>query len=821
MAGCHQILIDELGFTPEQATQKLREYKARRKLNSMLKRGDSSKTLDDLIAEDVAEVRKAGLRHSQAARIIRRLGLDQAKTQVEKETIMRRFLRTTDLQMKSQVTGDLNDVLREIERGDAWSVFVDPNMELDLARGMMDPDTITNPKIRIIVDAFKAKWANQVSNMNALGADIKDLRGYITRQIHNPTKLMSATGNILGDIKLRTSLVAQNGWQQGNILYKEAAYARWKNTIFPMLDRSRTFKDIPVGEEDRILKEAYATLTGETHFRANDNPHEFEEFIGKRSLASQVSAHRALHFLPDKWLEYNQQYGAGDIASALRQTTEHNAKNLALMRNAGANPEALFNHMQRNILQLPEQHINKYVWDEITGISSIPVNALTAKIGSSLRAITSLARLGGVVINSLPDLNNRMVIMKSNGVGFLDGYHDYFKMALQRLGSDAERKDLALAVGSMGKLHMGNMTTRFWSSDDPIELLSRAQEKFFKWNLMRPFDQLNQESVGMGLSKHLASLRNRTFEELSEELKGTFSTYGIGREEWELLKGKSLKPHGNELYFTPDAVDNISNAEALAYAKATNLRYGAVTDDIKANLVRDDLKARLQTYFHDQSQMVSLSPDAFDRAFFHRGTKAGTVTGELMRFIGQFKYFNLAFTRKIVKQAFVGPGGGFVTGAQFIVSSFLWGYAAFAAKQFLQHGEIPDPIGADPEQLANIIKESGLTGGGFGMYSSWLANWDKDLRQDLTSVIPALGIPADVANIPISGIKELMGNDRASASKAAVHFLKNDLPFVNTFYAKYILDHLILNDMLNRVDPGYIDRMSDRLQDEYNAKQLY
>lgn len=820
MSNCYTILAQELGIDATTARQKVKEIQRRQNELSQQKRADAlGKSIEEIAAQDIRNAKIKAFRKLQTAQLIRRIGLNRSDTLDGKTRIFKRYMRLTAADKVASVEFILSKFVNELNKNDLWDVFQSPDYSDLVAQAIQDPESVSNLKVKQIGHIVRDLFEYQRNMLNIHGGFVGKLDDYIVSQTHNINKLISPTGTTLGDIKMRAQLVARHGWSQASQMIRETAYNRWKNEIWDQLDHDRTFGDRDDPEKEEFLRAAYDHLT---HY-VTPGAGEEEEIMGfpqRLPLGSKVGAQRKLHFKNGMWVKYNETYGTGTTQSSIIHTLTRNAENLALMRNFGYDPDRLFTHIHRNVLKKPDADMLRYEWDGITGAANVPVDALLAKIGSSLRAIASLTKLGGVVVTAIPDLNNRMVMMKSNGVGFLDGYANYAKDSLSVMSNEREAKELALMLGIVGKTHMGNITTRFWTPESPLQALSKAQDVWFKFNLLHQWDYLNQTTAAMGLSKNLASLKDLEFQNLPESLQETFKNYEIGKDEWNLIRNKSLKPYKNENYLTPDSADHITDEEAQSYLTNKNLDYGKNSEDI----VRDQIKSKLQAYLHDQSSLVSLTPDSYDRALVLRGTRPGTLLGEFLRFFGQFKYYNIAFTRKIVKSAFVGPAAGLATGAQFIVSGMILGYISYAMKSFLQTGQIPDPFTANRDQLKNIISQSFITGGSGGIYTSWMANWKDQLTSQLGETLTPAGAeaPSDLLNIAQQAIREFALNDpKAHPAKAASRFLKNDVPFVNAFYTKYVFDHMILNDMMNRVDPGYMTRKQRKFQQDYNGKYLF
>ena len=63
-------------------------------------------------------------------------------------------------------------------------------------------------------------------------------------------------------------------------------------------------------------------------------------------LASQISAHRELHFKnADAWLTYNEKYGAWSPTAAIVESFRIAARNTAVLREFGTQPEQMYKEL--------------------------------------------------------------------------------------------------------------------------------------------------------------------------------------------------------------------------------------------------------------------------------------------------------------------------------------------------------------------------------------------------------------------------------------------------------------------------------------------
>ena len=199
-----------------------------------------------------------------------------------------------------------------------------------------------------------------------------------------------------------------------------------------------------------------------------------------------------------------------------------------------------------------------------------------------------------------------------------------------------------------------------------------------------------------------------------------------------------------------------------------------------------------------------------------RGTRPGTVPGELLRFIGQFKSFSVAMVQSVLGREVYGrgydtlgeylrKGHGDLLGLAYMVGLYgVLGYGAMAAKDLLKLRDPRDPL--DPRTMAAAL----VQGGGLGLYGDFLfGEYNRMGRTFSASMIgPVLG-NLDTAADLFTRMRN--GDDMAAASFKA---LIDNTPFLNLYWVRPLLDILVLYHIQEALNPGFLRRMEQRIQRE-------
>ncbi|MCH2038521.1 MAG: hypothetical protein MK137_08025, partial [Rickettsiales bacterium] len=446
--------------------------------------------------------------------------------------------------------------------------------------------------------------------LNRNGASIGSIQGYVTRQSHDMVRI------------------------------KRAGYQQWKNSIIDLLDVPKTIGDADI---DEFLGATYEALSTGIHLKSNEEGSKLFAFKGPRNLGKKLSEERVLHFKDaDSWYEYNQKFGTNDVVESIIRSLDNSARSTALMETFGTNPRAMFErqldktiksvrHDPKEIskLQNNAKAIRNF-FDEVEGATNIPGNPTAALIGSVIRSIQSMSKLGGAVISSISDIPFMASELRNQGRGFLDSYAESFSAALSGRGN-REKRQLSSLIGVGMDGMLGSVASRFSATDDLPGTLSKLQRQFFKLNLQTWWTDTAKVGIGMAMSRRMAQLQNFSFNQLDDDMQRVLGQFGILDREWDVIRRASNKLYDNEEFVTADAIQDLDDTIIADYLGVKEPTDRQIQD------AKDLLESRLQAYFVDRVDFAVLTPDARERAILKQGYRAGTLEGEAIRYMMQFK----------------------------------------------------------------------------------------------------------------------------------------------------------------------------------------
>jgi hypothetical protein len=686
------------------------------------------------------------------------------------------------LKMRGALVNDLEKAgLFEAAKKSDKDFEVEVAREMAYLNGNTQSPRAKSETAKALASIFVKHGENARLLQNDAGAYIRKVEGYVTRQSHDQLKV------------------------------HKAGVDQWVKDILPLLDE-RTFDDVPAKGEEKFLREMYSRLASGMHLKAEGSSDFLGGFKGSANLAKKASAERVLHFKgADEWMKYNATYGRASLYESVSEAIDYSARNTAIMRDWGTNPEAMFEGLREKYIKKAEKagdvagmkalgnwrlHAG---FNAVTGAVDVPGSVNMARIGSSWRLIQAMSKLGGVVLSSFPDLGLSAAALKHNGVGFLEAYGNQLA-SLGRGFKGSETREMMNNIGVGLEGANSEFFRRMHAMDSTPGTLSKATDLFFKASLQTYWQDSMTSGVGLMLSHNMARNQTKAFGALDKRLQVTLSRYGIGEKEWSLIQKLETKAADGRDYITSDAVMGLTDADL----GAKNVREG--------NVMRRDLGAKIDVYFQDQVREALNMAGAKERTLTQFGTAAGTPLGEAVRTIMQFKTYPISFLSRTIGRE--RARGDITTIGHLMVATTALGYLSMTAKELAKGREPRKP--EDAGDAAKLLMAAAKQGGGLGIYGDFLFGEANRVGGSWSSTLlgPTGGTLSDIERVFNAAKK--MTDPRAVAFKGTL----NNLPFANLFYARTAADYLFLYAMQEQLNPGFLRRYERQIERENNQKFL-
>ncbi|AXF52838.1 MAG: structural protein [Podoviridae sp. ctdb7] len=710
----------------------------------------------------------------------------------------------------------IGGLLSDLERADLVAVLArgDSDQEISdalwrIGKGLDTKDL--NPQVVEIAKLIQKYQEGARVDANRAGANIGKMPGYITRQSHDSEKIGSA------------------------------GFDRWAEDILPRLDPV-TFRG--EGDPSAFLRGVYDGLVSGDHLKSQTDVKP-SGFRGPANLAKKLSQERVLHFRDGvAWHEYNLEYGTGNLREAVLRGLDLSGQNTALMRRLGTNPEANLN-MALDVIKEdvrkggdPEALANfndarrgpiNNRFKEVSGQTRIPGNATQARVAANVRAWQSLSKLGGALLSSFTDLPVAASEMRYQGRSFLGSLAEMAGGLLKGRGS-AEQRQILSSFGVYADSMRGEIMRRFSADDSMGGKMSRGMSLFFRLNGLSWWTDANKASAGLMMSHNLAQNKGKAWGSLNADYRRALSLYDLDAGKWDMLREMDMRMADGRDYMTTDGIADISDERIGEYL----IGLGRPVSEGAIRETRQGLERSLRAYVNDRVSYAVLEPDARTRSIMNQGTQPGTVPGDLLRFVTQFKSFPAAYMQKTLGRELYGRGyaptalGNNFRGGRDLINALrngngerlalaqlmLWtsafGYLSMASKDVAK-GREPRPADDPKTWMAALVQGGGL--GIFGDYLFGEANRFGNTALE-SAAGPTLGTVADVINL-WARAKE--GDDTAAS---ALRLAQNNTPFLNLFYTRIALDHLFLFSAQEALSPGSLRRTEERIRKENGQEFL-
>lgn len=648
------------------------------------------------------------------------------------------------------------------------------------------------------------KWQETARvDENRAGAWIGKMPGYIVRQSHDILKI------------------------------RAAGYESWHNAILPRLD-DVTFDGIT--DRESFLSDVYDGLASGVHL-TSEKPDWMNGFKGSANAAKRASQERVLHFKDGvAWHEYNEQFGTGSLREAVFGGLNSAARTTGMMRMLGTNPQNMFNYLASTIekdikksgnpaaladFNTKVKRINRTVMPQVDGSLNIPGSVGWANASANVRGWLRMSQLGGAVISSFNDVPISATEMRYQGQNFMQAVLGAMKGRFTRYTS-AEQKEILSSIGVYSDAMTQEIIRRISGDDSLTGKMGRAQQLFFKYNLMNFWTESGRNSNAMMITNWLAQNADQAHARLPEDLRRVLDLHDIGDREWEIFRHMDMADSEGRKFMTTSGIRGVPDDVISGYVQSKGLTptERAISD------ARDQLEGQLRGYILDRLNIAMSEPGDRTQAFMKMGTVPGTVAGEAIRFAGQYKSFTASFMQNVLGREVFGRGytpaglgeskttsmtnalmrngsGAFIGAANLFVWATLFGYTSMQAKLLLK-GQTPRP--ADPKTFLAAAAQ----GGGLGILGDFM--FGEVNRMGAGPVTSLMGPAASNAD---SIITLLQSTTRGDADLGDWYRTSLDnTPFLNVFWLRTAMNGLILNRIQDALDPGSLERYQRRVERE-------
>jgi len=637
----------------------------------------------------------------------------------------------------------------------------------------------------------------------------------------------------------------------------------WVDAIAGRLDLAKTFPDLPDAEAREVLGEIYRTIT--TGIRKEPTAREEGKRVGPANLAKAMGHERTLHFKSaDDWIAYNKQFGFINPMAAIFTHLRKSARIGGQMQILGPNPEIMLKSLAAEAARkLRDKPATKKTASTVARLTSIeewadykvmtgqlfPIGrSLTADAGATIRSIESVSKLGGVLLSSITDPVTLANNLRFQGKSFVRAYAETLIGYLKGRGK-GDAREVSFLVGEGFDGLIDNMVHPYAADDAVAGKVSKAMGFFFRVSGLTWFTDTGRAVAARILAADMGRQATKAWSALGARYRNVLELHGITAEKWDVLRRGAWRAGNGNTYLTADRVRHISGDafDGLIREGVERAREALKNDQAKTpetiakreaelavrveklrEQARADLELDLHRFFADEVSYGIIEADARARAVSTLGTRPGTIAGEAIRFIMQFKSFPVAFTQRVLGRA-VHSGPAFGTKGERIMRNSLhmgeligtlWiaGMLAMWAKD-LAKGRTPKELWGDDGLNWKVLMAGLVQSGGLGIYGDFLFAQNQRFGGSLLETLSGPAVNDTVTFFELAlGLRDAIyagGEGIDKVGDRAARWVEGLTPFANLFYIKAPLDYLILNSMREALSPGYLRRQEKRMKQDY------
>jgi len=550
---------------------------------------------------------------------------------------------------------------------------------------------------------------------------------------------------------------------------------------------------------------------------------------GSGNVAAKAEQARIIEFKsPAAWLEYNKKYGSGTLAEAWQAQISHSAATIATLKffgpsasgnfdkakdlvtarlrkqhdqalkdeDAGKKPARSSAALAKSMDRMGNQYIDRY-FSQYIGELSAPGNMALDSVTNNLMGIQRMAKLGGALISSLTDIVTHAATLNIEGVPMGRAIINPILSTVERLGKDDANQYLRqLGVGLEGA--MGAISSRLDADmSKPGALVNGLQDLFFKVTGLSGYTDIMKRSYVWTLNNDLAVQSGKGWDGVKQANRVHFERYGIGANEWDLIRNNAVgKPNGYEMLH-PDLIRNAPDSDVKAMLSAM----GQPTTARAIAEAKLDVETKLRNLFLDGADYASVTPDQKTNNMMTVGRK-GTVMGDLARLGLQFKSFPIAFIHKTLMRHYGAEGA--LGLAKIVGGMTAMGTAVFLLQEWRKGRGLPDPDDMGPADYSKLIMAGFVQGGGAGVLTDLI--FQQAYLEGRGEVGSLLGPTGDTLTQPMQ-IMWKAALKGENVNDDLVRYIRGNTPGANIWWAKPLADHYLWYGLMEAANPGTLERM--------------
>ena len=680
----------------------------------------------------------------------------------------------------------------------------------DLVHEIAGDDT-GNP---VAKSAAKA-WIDTVESLrerfNAAGGDIGKMEDWLFPQTHDRYKITNAARRLAGGELKQAGLTIKDTVTHKKYNPNQNRDA-WIDFVWDKLDRSKYLDDDlkPLSDDAMraLLSDVFETIR--TNGANKENVGKVTAGRGK-SKANTRQEHRTLMFKDAQArLDYNEVFGSNpSVMGTMMEHIGSMSRDIALMEMMGPSPTNTYNTLKRMAqidtdqqtsstgkIRSADNSLLDAMWANLTGTANVVESGFIASIGQGARNLQVAGKLGSAFITSFTDVATYFHTARVNRMPFARS-----AMLLVKSLNPADKSDkrFAARAGIIGD-ELNSAASRFVEGNIGNGITGKLADLTMRLSLLSQWTDAVRRAQSLNTMATFAEATKHNWADIDGWLRYRLEEFGVSEDVWKALQKCKPEELNGSHFLT---INSIKNAAS---------KNGDI-DGLNVN----KLVSTYLSFVMDDSFIASLQPDLMTRSITNWGKSRGTVAGEFIRSIFLFKSFPIAmFTRHLQrskdlyryklqtdgKAAAVWSRVGYMS--SLVVSTTLVAYVANMFKDLINGSDVKDPTTLD------AFKRAFTAGGGMGFIGDILVSGMDDYKYGHPALMNMAGPVLSTAMDAYTIFDKYKDNKDIGAN--FLRIVKGNLPVVNLWYTKQLLNHAVFNQIQEMMNPGYHRRIEQKIR---------
>lgn len=670
----------------------------------------------------------------------------------------------------------------EAFRAKGLNIKRDIGREEDLLRGLFRELTEGEPKI--FADAFTGSNRLMVAEYKLAGGHLPERQGWFPNPNHDMNKIRFAAGG-----EPDTSSAVRRLMRRRNP--GDADRAQWIEDVLPLLDREKMVdfdtKDPLSDLKLRIvLAEVWDTLSSDGLNKITPGG------VGRRKVANLRNDPRILNFKDaDSWLAYAEKYGDGGIVSAIDNHIERFARDIALMRVLGPNPDqtidVLIDTARKAGVGGFKRSQVKAQFRIVAGRDGV-VSPWLASAGQNIRALLVANQLGSSALTALSDIGFIQKTAEFNGLSSARALSFYAQaMADRELGINMTKQGIILDDW-LGSAVTAN---RFMDAVGRGQVTGRIADSVLRGSLLTQMTQNGRRGFGLMMMGEIHDNLAKAFDALDGDLRAMLTRYGFTADDWAIMGRSAPVEFRGEGFFD---VMQLMEVEGVDLARLKSLG------------------ERVQGMVIQEQQFAVPTSNARVQALLTVGTQRGTPEGEIFRFFAMYKRFPALILHTHAMRAIAAPSLRPLGRADYIARLVLYttiiGTLSWEIDQMARGREHVDPFENPSVWVRGMLK-----GGALGIWGDVLLTDVSGYGRGIgdTFAGPAWDFVNDTASLTLGNLQQVIQGRDTNVAREFVKFFDRYLtPGSSIWYLKGAWDRIIIDNLEELADPAATARRRRR-----------